>query len=125
MLTRRNFLRGLLSSVAAGALVKNGVLQPGQVIAEPERRVFDMAANTWRENWNEWPLCLWKPAWNVRAWTMLRAYRHGVGAQVAIWDRALSAQEIADLSGGLLLTKWATGYGSARLIAAYTALGGH
>jgi len=49
MLTRRNFLKGLLSSVAAGALIKNGILQPEQVIAEPERRVFDMAANTWRQ----------------------------------------------------------------------------
>ena len=42
MLTRRGFLKGFLASVAAAALVKNGVIQP-------ERRIFDMAANTWRD----------------------------------------------------------------------------
>jgi hypothetical protein len=53
MLTRRNFLKGLLSTVATGALVKNGIVQPEQVIAEPKRRVFDMAENTWRSG-NGW-----------------------------------------------------------------------
>ena len=48
MLTRRGFLKGLLSSVAAAALVKNGIVQPEQIIAEPDRRIFDMAENTWR-----------------------------------------------------------------------------
>lgn len=47
-INRRNFLKGLLASVATGAFIKNGVAQPMQVIAEPERQVFDMAANTWR-----------------------------------------------------------------------------
>lgn len=48
MLTRRNFLKGLLSSVAAGALIKNGILQSEQVIAEPGPWTIDMGANTWR-----------------------------------------------------------------------------
>jgi hypothetical protein len=53
MLSRRNFLKGLLATVATGALVKNGIVQPERVIAEPKRRVFDMAQNTWRSG-NGW-----------------------------------------------------------------------
>ena len=49
MLTRRNFLKGLLSSVAAGALIRNGIVQPEQVIEEPQRRIFDMGAHTYRK----------------------------------------------------------------------------
>lgn len=124
MQTRRTFLKGLLSSVAAGALIKNGIIRPEQVIAELRPWTIDMAAHTWRENWNEWPLCLWKPAWNVRTWTMLRAYLGDGTHHTAVWDRALSAQEVADLSAGPTLRRWASGYGSARLVAAYTALGG-
>ena len=59
--TRRNFLKGLLSSVAAGALIKNGILQPEQVIAEPKRRVFDMGANTWRESRPISSILKWMP----------------------------------------------------------------
>jgi len=50
--TRRQFLRNLLATVATGVLVKGGVVQPEQVIAEPKRRVFDMAENTWRQPWH-------------------------------------------------------------------------
>ena len=49
MLTRRSFLKGLLASVAVGALIKNGIMQPGQVIDEPKRRIFDMGAHTYRK----------------------------------------------------------------------------
>jgi hypothetical protein len=60
MLNRREFLRGLLATVATGALVKGGIVQPDQMIEVPERKIFDMAANTWRGhhpmdyivNWN-------------------------------------------------------------------------
>ena len=63
MLTRRNFLRGLLSSVAAGALVKNGILRPEQVIAEPERRVFHVS----EEEGACW-VSLQSPGQNVPGW---------------------------------------------------------
>lgn len=49
-LSRRSFLRGLLSSVAAAALIKNGIVQPEQVIEEPKRRVFDMGRYTYRKS---------------------------------------------------------------------------
>lgn len=77
MLTRRKFLKGcLLSTVAVGALVKNGIVQPSDVIEEPKRRVFDMAENTWRRDQLlgypvEWvdnlpPLrLLWPPEWSA------------------------------------------------------------
>ena len=81
MLTRRDFLKGLLSSVAAGALVKNGVLRPEQVIAEPERRVFDMAANTWRREWT----------------TMVTVWDGRIG-HTAVWNRKLTVEETAILS---------------------------
>lgn len=74
MLTRRNFLKGLLSSVAAAALVKNGIVQP-------ERWTIDMGANTWRQRW-----------------TTMTAAWNGKIVHYAIWDRALSAQEIMSLS---------------------------
>ena len=41
MIDRRTFLKGLLSSVTAAAVLRNGVWRP-------ERTVFDMAQNTWR-----------------------------------------------------------------------------
>lgn len=41
MLTRREFIKGLLALGAASVLPKGGILRP-------ERRIFDMAANTWR-----------------------------------------------------------------------------
>ncbi|GAF79090.1 unnamed protein product [marine sediment metagenome] len=50
MLTRRGFLKGLLSSVAAGALIKNGIVQPEQVLAEARPWTIDMGANTWRNS---------------------------------------------------------------------------
>ena len=49
MQTRRNFLKGLLTAVAAAALVKNGVIRPGRAIAEPRPWTIDMAANIWRD----------------------------------------------------------------------------
>ena len=49
MLNRRQFLAGLLSTVAAAAITRNGVLRPAQEVAQPKRRIFDMAQNTWRE----------------------------------------------------------------------------
>jgi hypothetical protein len=59
VLTRRNFLRGLLSSLAAAAVAKNGVVQLKEPdywcgadwAKEPDKTsivVFDMAANTWQ-----------------------------------------------------------------------------
>ena len=64
MLTRRGFLKGLLMSVAAGALVKNGIVQPEQRIVgvdyahEPDCSsviVFDMGAHTYRKALLELP----------------------------------------------------------------------
>jgi hypothetical protein len=60
MLTRRNFFKGFLASVAVGGLVKNGLIRSEQAIVRPTRRIFDMAENTWR--WdiaravNRWPM---------------------------------------------------------------------
>ena len=82
MLTRRGFLKGLLSSVAAGVFIKNGIVQPEQVLAEPKRWTIDMAANTWRQRW-----------------TTLSASFDGRYTHVAIWDRELSTSELLDLTG--------------------------
>lgn len=63
MLDRRQFLAGLLSTIAAAAVTRNGVLRPSEEIAQPERRVFDMAANTWRipaATWNEGLVTYWE-----------------------------------------------------------------
>lgn len=49
MLTRRDFLKGLLTTIAATAIARNGVLRPSEELEAPERTIFDMAQNTWRE----------------------------------------------------------------------------
>ena len=87
MLTRRGFLKGFLASVAAGALVKNGVIQPEQVIDKPEPWTIDMAANTWRDQVLTFRFervdKLWPTEWDARA----------DGAQLGIASRLRRAPE--------------------------------
>jgi len=50
MWTRREFLQGLVKTIMAQSILKNGVWQPDDVNAEvPQRTIFDMAQNTWRK----------------------------------------------------------------------------
>jgi hypothetical protein len=86
MQTRRTFLKGLLASVAAGALVKNGVLQPEQVIAETRPWTIDMAANTWRR------------------YTTLATVWNGYVAHCAVWKTWLTDEEMAAI--GNVLSPW-------------------
>ena len=74
MLSRRDFLKSLLSTVATTVLIKRSIIQPEQIIgvdwaAEGASRsvatVFDMAANTWREQ-SELPSMLF--GYPVREW---------------------------------------------------------
>jgi len=57
MLTRRDFLRGLLATAGAAMVARNGILQPTEEVkqveqdtARPDRTIFDMAQNTWRQD---------------------------------------------------------------------------
>ena len=49
MLTRRDFLKGMLTLAAATVVNKNGVLRLSEEVETSNRTIFDMAQNTWRE----------------------------------------------------------------------------
>lgn len=51
MIDRREFLQRMLGLVATTAITKGGILIPNEEIVTPERTIFDMAANTWRDRY--------------------------------------------------------------------------